>query len=128
MLVPSWVQATCTAVNELATLSAAKRTNITPLATLKLPIVCKSVPKFMLKTFPLPDGGGLFVVVPGAGSLLFEPQPTKLHPVQTAAILIPNFAKNSCLSIINVLCFVYKCGFLYTTRLILPKGCPAGNS
>lgn len=128
MLVPSWVQATCTAVNELATLSAAKRTNITPLATLKLPIVCKSVAKFMLKTFPLPDGGGLFVVVPGAGSLLFEPQPTKLHPVQTAAMLIPNFAKNSCLSIINVLYLYINVLYLYTTRLVLPKGCFAGNS
>jgi hypothetical protein len=48
--------------------------------------------------------------------------------VQTAAMLIPNFAKNSCLSIINVLCLYINVLYLYTTRLLFPKGCPPGNS
>lgn len=92
------MQATCTAVNELATASAANRTTITPFDIFELPIDFNSLLRSTLNKLA-PDGGGE-PPFPGVGSFTFDPQLIMLQPAHTAATPKPNLAKNSCLSIV----------------------------
>jgi hypothetical protein len=99
MGVPSCVQATCTAVNELAANPAANRTTITPLLIIDSPIfrisLLRSTVKFTL-------AGGLGPVPPpppGVSVLLLHD--VKHPPAQTAANPNPNVERNSFLSIIK---------------------------
>lgn len=101
MLVPSCVQAICTAVNEVAKLPAAILARITPPLDLEAPTAVTSELRSAVKTVPEPVAGG-GVPLEGAGSLfLLPPQLANPQPVQTANTPMPSFDKNSSLSIFN---------------------------
>ncbi len=71
IVVPLWVQADWTAVNDGALLPAAIRTNITPFEISESPIFWSRLPKSTLNKLPDPAGGVLGCT--GVGSLPLPP-------------------------------------------------------
>jgi hypothetical protein len=110
IVAPWWVHTTCTAVNEVLAFPAANLTSITWSITFESPIFKSSLFKSAVNKFPLPAAGG--VGCAGAGLLFLEPllHDAMPHPAQTATIPIPNFCKNSPLSIFlpEIICPLYK--------------------
>src|SRR4051812_15272528 len=80
MLVPSWVQATCTAVNEATSLPDASLTTSTALACFESPTCSKSLARSILK-LTLPGGA--------AAPTLFPFEQAARQPAHTAATDTP---------------------------------------